>query len=175
MEEGPEFKMVAENWERILYSRLSMTENSLPTMPGLFDYLTIAWLKINVRLENIAKLVADPEIAQVATKRCEKLKQFAGLVMNYVGLVINPDMIDMFPQNHQYTKSLSNNFNFVIDMVRDTLELAYWNALIRNLFILDISLKNLFPDLPMKAYKRWIWWFLMINFFRFSLPPSRVF
>lgn len=101
MEEGDDFKMTSVNWERVLYARLSMEENSKPEMPALFDYLTAAWLKVCTKSANIQKLESDPQIAPIAKRRCGKLNEFAGLIMNYVGLTINPEMIDMFPQNHE--------------------------------------------------------------------------
>lgn len=95
-------KMVAENWERVLYARLSLPENGNPELPGLFDYLVIAWLLIHSRYLELQKLADDLVVGELSKRRAGQLSNFADLIMNYVGLVINPDMIDMFPQNHEY-------------------------------------------------------------------------
>ena len=102
MEEGDDFKMTSGNWERVLYARLSLEENTKTEMPTLFDYLTTAWMKANTKHSNIQKLSSDPQIAPIAQRRCSKLDELAGMIMNYIGLVINSEMIDMFPQNHKY-------------------------------------------------------------------------
>ncbi|KAJ2998080.1 hypothetical protein HDV02_004905 [Globomyces sp. JEL0801] len=103
--ENRELQMISEHWERILYARLTLSENNSSDMPVLFDYLVQAWIRINVRIQNLTKLCQDQstiEVTSVATRRLEKLKEFSALTMNYTSLVIHPDMIDMFPQNHSF-------------------------------------------------------------------------
>jgi hypothetical protein len=98
--EGGQVLAVSSNWERILYSRISMPENSSPDYPAIFDYLAGVWQKVHTKYVNLQGLTSDPNFGHVAKRRVTKLDEFASLVMNYVGLSINPDTIDMFPQNH---------------------------------------------------------------------------
>ena len=98
--EGMPVVAISTNWERILYSRISMEENSSPDFPAIFDYLAGVWQKVHTKYVNLQGLASDPNIGNVAKRRITKLDEFASLVMNYVGLSINPDTIDMFPQNH---------------------------------------------------------------------------
>jgi hypothetical protein len=83
--ENEPLKMTKPHWERIIYSRLLLS-----TPEPLFDYLKQAWVKLQEW-----KTREPPN-------RMEKINDLSDLIMNYIGLVANPDTFDMFPEIHQY-------------------------------------------------------------------------
>jgi ubiquitin conjugation factor E4 B len=111
VEEKSALDMSSSNWERILYSRLSLPANSEPSWPCLFDYLVQAFIKAQVRKSNLQKLQeADANLNSIVNRRLAKILEMQSLLLNYSGLILNPDTVDMFPTNHSY-------FSFNIDMV----------------------------------------------------------
>ncbi|KAI8620007.1 ubiquitin elongating factor core-domain-containing protein [Chytriomyces sp. MP71] len=105
--------------DRIIHSRLSRPENALiemPKNPALLDYLISCWKRcreahrrINGILETgTMSLVASPDEAaklkHLANTRTNILVKTREVVMNYAGLVLNPDMADMFPQSPEILK-----------------------------------------------------------------------
>jgi hypothetical protein len=79
-EESVPLVMTKNNWERILYS-------SILAKPNTFDYLKTAWLK----LQEWKK--------RESFSRQEKMTELSNLILNYMGLVLNPETVDMFPSN----------------------------------------------------------------------------
>ncbi|KAI8831014.1 ubiquitin elongating factor core-domain-containing protein [Chytriomyces cf. hyalinus JEL632] len=105
--------LTADLADRIIHARLSRPENAealSPSNPALFDYLVSCWKRsreahkrINDVLEKskLPGLNADTSaLVPLANSRIEILTKTRELIVNYTGLVLNPDMGDLFPQNN---------------------------------------------------------------------------
>lgn len=102
-DENLKLEMTSDQWERILYARLSMEDNQNSNMPALFDYLATTWTRLFSKKQNLMKLENENvQLKELVAKRLQKLDLFMGLVMNYTNLTINPDLMDMFPTNHTH-------------------------------------------------------------------------
>ncbi|KAJ3035323.1 hypothetical protein HK097_004237, partial [Rhizophlyctis rosea] len=95
-------KITSQTLERILYARLSLPSNSDPNSEPLFDYLVGAWKRTRTVVARITGFVekakGDEGVREKAGRRKEVVEGVRGLVLNYAGLVVNPEMADSFPQ-----------------------------------------------------------------------------
>ncbi|KAJ3028979.1 UNVERIFIED_CONTAM: hypothetical protein HDU68_000419 [Siphonaria sp. JEL0065] len=111
--------------DRIIHARLSRPENtSLPLSasknPPLFDYLVGAWKRcreaqrrvigIKEKLSTTSSGALNAAgvdvvvVGKLVEERIAFLEEIRALVVSYAGLVVNPDMADMFPQNDEITR-----------------------------------------------------------------------
>ncbi|XJO72710.1 hypothetical protein BDV3_003791 [Batrachochytrium dendrobatidis] len=92
--------------ERVIYVRLQIPANSDPTMPALFDYLCGVWTRANSTRQTLKQFLAlATENPTAASKACvcdTAIALLQSLAVNYAGLVLNPDMLDNFPLNHDW-------------------------------------------------------------------------
>ncbi|KAJ3082921.1 hypothetical protein HDU99_001175 [Rhizoclosmatium hyalinum] len=91
--------------DRIIHSRLSQSENSQATAIPLFDYLVGAWKRCREAhrrvlgvVEKAQGLLEQAKVKQLAERRIGVLVKTRELVVSYSGLVVNPDLADMYPQ-----------------------------------------------------------------------------
>ncbi|TPX46860.1 hypothetical protein SeMB42_g02682 [Synchytrium endobioticum] len=92
--------MSASKKDDIIHARLSLSENRQPTATPLFDYLVGAWrrtLTVRRKLEQFAQ--QSSEAANLVPKRIQVVDSVKELIMSFSGLVVNPDMADIFPQS----------------------------------------------------------------------------
>ncbi|KAI9339915.1 ubiquitin elongating factor core-domain-containing protein [Obelidium mucronatum] len=109
--------LAADMTDRIIHARLSRPENALSVShasnPPLFDYLVGAWKRCReahrriLSLAEKASSASGIDAAQFKTlveTRVNFLLSTKELIVSYSGLVVNPDVMDMFPQSDEITK-----------------------------------------------------------------------
>ncbi|KAJ3115786.1 hypothetical protein HK100_001231, partial [Physocladia obscura] len=111
--EGSKVTLTSNNIDRILYARLSRPENaaaSSPTNPPLFDYLVSCWKRsreahrrVNVVVSEKAPAARLPKddiekLNALAQERISILISTKELIVSYSGLVVNPELAEMYPQ-----------------------------------------------------------------------------
>ncbi|KAJ3072802.1 hypothetical protein HDU98_002881 [Podochytrium sp. JEL0797] len=94
--------------DALVHARLSRPENAREE--PLFDYLVQCWKRCreaHQRINQVKERAAGSDAALVATlakERISILDEIRALIVSYSGLVVNPDMGDMFPQQEEITK-----------------------------------------------------------------------
>ncbi|KAJ3033823.1 hypothetical protein HDV00_005788 [Rhizophlyctis rosea] len=95
-------KITSSTMGQVLYARLSLPENADSNAVPLFDYLVGAWGRTrkqqSILNDMVERAKGDEKVQAIAARRRETLEAARGLLLNYSGLVINPEMADSFPQ-----------------------------------------------------------------------------
>jgi ubiquitin conjugation factor E4 B len=93
-----------ENIERVLYARISLPANSDVQHGHIFDYLVKSWIACQEQISKIQTWASNPTDSQafmdfdsIAQHRIQGLNNLSNIILNYSGLVLNPDMVDCFP------------------------------------------------------------------------------
>lgn len=91
--------------ERFVVARLAFESNSEPSAQPLFDYLVDCWKRCNEIRKRVFSVLAtarekkDARLQQVETKaqsRLQAVEKGTGFCVSYAGLVLNPEMADIF-------------------------------------------------------------------------------
>ena len=93
IQEGIQPLFTFDQMERILYARLCTESEAAQNFP-LLDYLIQSWKRCSDAISKNLELNGEQ-----VTQRLAWLNSLKALIVNYVGLVLNPEMMDMFPQN----------------------------------------------------------------------------
>ncbi|KAJ3014704.1 hypothetical protein HKX48_004997 [Thoreauomyces humboldtii] len=96
--EGEPLFITTSQLERVLYARLSLPDNAAGG--PLFDYLVEAWKRLSDVRNRTRSLLQNATNVPPAdsARRLGTLETAQGLIINYSGLVIHPDLAASFPQ-----------------------------------------------------------------------------
>ncbi|KAJ3297362.1 hypothetical protein HDU76_006628, partial [Blyttiomyces sp. JEL0837] len=101
-------KFSSSNIDALIHARLSRPENADSSEPALFDYLIACWKRVqdvrrrvNQVLEKAESVVGKEGLSTVqdtVNRRLELVENARALTVSYSGLVVTPEMAEMFPQ-----------------------------------------------------------------------------
>jgi ubiquitin conjugation factor E4 B len=94
--------ITAEHFEKAIYLRLAMDENTKPEWEATFDYMVNCWLRTENLLQRMKTFQIDEVSTDLVNRRVETAKELQRIFLNYSGLLINQDCVDLFPLNHTY-------------------------------------------------------------------------
>jgi ubiquitin conjugation factor E4 B len=98
--ENAPMRITFEHFEKVIYLRLSMEENKRPDWEASFDYMVNCWIRLDNYIFEIRSWRVDSDFSVIVNRRVELVKGLHNIFLNYCGLLINQDCVDLFPLNH---------------------------------------------------------------------------